>query len=297
MERHIQKVSVIIPSFNREKYIRATIDSALSQTYENIEIVVVDDGSTDRSREILQGYGNRIRLLEHEGRANRGQSAAINLAMHASQSDYVAILDSDDLWFPTKIEKQVDFLVRNPGIGLVYVNGVVIDENGKERWKIYPEDHKERNRPGAVLVNCYFLLPNNALLRRSIFEQVGEFDETLRSAQDHDMAIRVAEVTRLGYFDEVLFQYRTHSDSQSYRFARRRWENGFIIYEKARKRYPYSWNVRRRRLAVLNFRMGQCCLEEGRYIRSIPYFMKAGFLDPLRSVRVFIGFENTAGLH
>jgi glycosyltransferase involved in cell wall biosynthesis len=228
---------------------------------------------------------------------NKGQSAAINLALHASQSDYVAILDSDDLWMPTKIERQVDFLERNPGIGMVYVNGVAIDENGKELWKIYPEDHIERNTPGDVLVNCYFLLPNNALLRRSVLEQAGDFDETLRSAQDHDMAIRVAEVTRLGYFDEVLFQYRKHSDSQSYRFSRRRWENGFIIYEKACRRHPYSWNVRRRRLAVLNFRMGQCCLEEGTYIRSIPYFMKAGFLAPVRSVRVLIGLENTTGLH
>jgi len=293
----IPKVTAIIPCYNREMFIRETLESVLGQSYENMEIIAVDDGSTDHTREILEEYRDRIKIMEHKGRENKGQSAAINLALHASQSDYVAILDSDDLWLPTKIEKQVDFLERDPSTGLVYANGLVIDENGRKLWKIYPEGYKELNKPGEVLVNCYFLLPNNALLRRSVFEKAGDFDETLRSAQDHDMAIRVAEITCLGYLDEILFKYRKHSDSQSYRFARRRWGNGFIIYEKARKRYRYTWNVRRRRLAVLNFRMGQCLLEESAFLRAIPHFLKAGLLDPRRAIRLIVGRESAGGLH
>ena len=88
MEEQNPKVTVIIPSYNREKFIRTTIDSALSQTYSNIDVAVVDDGSSDRSREILIGYGDRIRFFEHEARENRGQSASINLAMRETTGRY-----------------------------------------------------------------------------------------------------------------------------------------------------------------------------------------------------------------
>ena len=124
------KVSVIIPCYNRERYIAKTVESVLNQTYPHIELVVVDDGCTDNSRMILEQYKNSVRILEHPGRINKGQSAAINLGIRSSSSEYVAILDSDDLFAPEKIEKQVNFLEANLGIGLVYANGHAVDENG-----------------------------------------------------------------------------------------------------------------------------------------------------------------------
>jgi glycosyltransferase involved in cell wall biosynthesis len=291
MERTTSKVTVIIPSYNRENYIRATIDSALSQTYENIEIVVVDDGSTDRSRDIAQGYGNRIRLLEHEGRANRGQSAAINLAMRSTRGEYVAILDSDDVWNVDKIEKQVEYLGRHPEIGIVYGNGYAIDENGKILYKLIPPGHREENDPSRMLLECHFNIPSNALVRRSVYEQAGDFDETLRSSQDHDMAIRLLEITKAAFLDEPVWYYRLHPDTQSSKHTKRRWMNGFKILEKACRRYPYGWSVKRRRLAVLHFRIGQCFSSEGAYFQAMINFFLAGVFDPARTARVLMGME------
>lgn len=280
------KVTVIIPCYNREKFVKETIDSALSQDYRNIEVVAVDDGSTDATPGILKSYGSRIRVLEHPDRANKGQSAAINLAMRSTNGEYVAILDSDDVWEKEKIGKQVRFLEENRDCGLVYVNGFAMDEKGKRLYKLFKPGHVETNNPERLLLDCYMFVPSCSLVRRSAFESAGEFDEGLRSAQDHDMALRLAEITRFGYLDEALWYYRRHPDTQSGKHSRRRWDAGFRILDKACKRRNYSSSVRRKRLAVLNFRLGQCFAQEGKFLKAGLRLALAFMLDPLRAVRV-----------
>ena len=297
MKNTLPKVTVIIPCYNREKFVKATIDSALSQTYPNIEIVAVDDGSTDGTRHVLEKYGERIKILEHPGCINKGQSAAINLAMRSTDSEYVAILDSDDVWVPEKIERQVEFLEKHPDVGLVYANGFAIDENGNSLYKIINEGHVETNNPERALLECHFNVPSNALVRRTAFNKAGEFDETLRSAQDHDMAIRLSEVVKLAYINEDLWFYRRHSNTQSRQHAIRRWQLGFKILDKACKRYNYGTGVRRKRLAVLNFRLGQCLVEEKRLFQGALRFLIAGVLDPLRAMKVLAGMDKSSGPH
>lgn len=291
------KVSVVIPCYNRELFIRDTVNSVLVQTYPNIEVIVVDDGCTDNSRTVLESFGDKIRILEHQGRVNKGQSAAINLGLSSATGEFVAILDSDDLFLPEKLERQVKFLMENPDVGLVYANGWIIDEHGKEQYKIYKPEHIEVSDPNALLLNCYFLLPNSSLLRREIFTKAGLFDETLRAAQDHDMAIRVSEVTKLMYIPEVLFCYRRHVNSISQKNAKTRWKNGYLILNKAYKRYPYKKRTILGRLGVLNFRLAQCYLEEKSYIKSILLFIAAGLCDPLRSLKVVLGNERISSPH
>lgn len=297
MIKHIYKVTVIIPCFNRESYIRETIDSVLNQTYEPIEIIVIDDGSTDGSRDVLESYKDKIILLEHPGRVNRGQSAAINLGLDQSSGEYIAILDSDDLFLKDKIKIQVEFLDNNLDIGLVYSNGYYIDEHGNQIAKMYYSDPIENSDPERVLMDCYFLVPNNSLVRRSVYHQVGGFDEDLRAAQDHDMAIRIAEKTKLAYIDDYLFLYRRHPDSISAKKADLRWRNGFIILNKAVKRYNYSFKSRRKRFAVLNFRIGQCFLENNKYLKAFIHFLIAGLCDPVRSSKVLLKMEIISSPH
>jgi len=285
-------VSVIIPCYNREQFIAATIESVLNQTWSDIELIVVDDGCTDGSRGVVESYGGKLTLLEHKGRCNKGQSASINLGLKMSHGKYVAILDSDDLFAPQKLEKQVHFLDANPEIGLVYANGMSIDAQGRELYPIIFGDHKPPIGPESVLENSPFNLPSNSLVRRSVYEKVGLFDETLRSAQDHDMAIRIAEVTRIGYLNESLWFYRRHDGSISHTKIKERWRNGFRILEAACRRYPYPKKVRNRRLAVLNFRLGQCYLAEKNYIQAGLHLLKAGLLDPWRSLAVIMGRES-----
>ncbi len=297
VESRTPKVSVIIPCYNRAKFLRETVCSVLDQTYPNLELVVVDDGCTDGSREVLASFGGALRVLEHPNRVNRGQSAGINLGISETDGKYVAILDSDDLWMPEKIAEQVDFLERSIEIGLVYGNGQAVDEEGRRLYDIYPPGHHEPNDPGRVLMDCYFLVPNNALVRRSVLEQTGGFDESLRAAQDHDMAIRIAEVARLAYVDRPWFKYRRHGDSISRRRADVRWNNGFLILEKARQRYPYTARVVRGRRGVLHFRLGQCHLEHRRFIRALSHMIRALLNDPIRAFRVMLGKERAGSPH
>lgn len=289
-------VSVVIPCYNRDQYIRETIESVLNQTYNNIELIVVDDGSTDNSRDLLESFKGEMKLLEHPGRVNKGQSAALNLGIKASRGKYISFLDSDDLFAPDKIEKQVEFLEKNPQYGLVYGNGHAINEEGELLYPFYGDDHCEISDPNKILLDCYFLLPNNSLLKRDVLDASGLFDETLRAAQDHDQLIRIAEVTTVAYINEFLFYYRRHKNSISQRSAKLRWKNGYKILNKARSRYRYRFSTLMGRLAVLNFRLGQCYREEGAHYLALPLFVMAGLCDPVRSMRVLIGKE-TVGSH
>lgn len=288
------KVSVIIPCYNRALYVGEAIDSVLDQTYENFELLVVDDGSTDQSLAIIRTFGDRVRTLQHPGGVNRGQSAAINLGLARSDGEYVAILDSDDYWALDKLEKQVAVLQAHPEVGLVYGNARIVDDYGNLLHLRYGTDHQELNETGRILADCYFSVPSNSLVRRSVFDTVGAFNEGLRAAQDHDMAIRIAEATRLAYIPDVMFHYRRHGDSISAGRAGLRWRNGFKILEAARQRFDYPAPVVRRRRALLHFRVGQCLMRERKYLRAVPHFLGALLNDPRRSVRVLLGGEKVS---
>jgi glycosyltransferase involved in cell wall biosynthesis len=291
------KVAVIIPCYNRKKYIQETVNSVLSQTYSDIELICVDDGCTDGTREILNSYGDRITVLEHQGRVNKGQSAAINLGIQSSESDYVSVLDSDDLFAPEKLEYQVKYLEEHPEIGYMYSNGYTIDGNGNKLFKIFPDGYIAPNDPETVLLECPLGTPSGYLVRRMVFDQAGYFDESFRSSQDHDMAIRLAEVSQIGYLNDVHWYKREHSDSLSNLQAERRWRTGLLILKKACRRYPYSFSVRRRRLAILHFRLGQCMLTKSNFLMAVIRFTCAGLLDPKRAFGVVTGKEKVTGAY
>ncbi|MEL6447894.1 MAG: glycosyltransferase [Pseudomonadota bacterium] len=291
------RVSVIIPCYNRGDYIAETVDSVFGQTLRDIELICVDDGSTDQTRAILEGYGDRLTLLEHPGRVNKGQSAAINLGLAHAEGEFIAVLDSDDLWLPEKLEEQVAYLDAHPETDIVYGNGEAIDGSGRHLYRIYETGHVERNDVADLLLDCYFLLPNNALVRSRLYDEAGGFDESLRAAQDHDMAIRLAERGNVAYLDRCWFRYRRHPDSISHRNADLRWRNGFRILDAAARRYPYPRSVLRRRRAVLHFRLAQCRVEQGRYLRAAAHALQAGVLDPARTLRVLMRRERVSSPH
>jgi glycosyltransferase involved in cell wall biosynthesis len=285
------KVSVIIPAYNRSDYIDQTILSVLNQSYPNIELIVVDDGSTDDTYEKIQAYGDKLTLLSHANRGNKGQSASINLGLAKVGGKYIAILDSDDYWELNKLQIQVLFLEKNMNVGLVYTNGYAVDANGDKLYPIYDNKHLEPNDPNMVLLDCYIALPVNSLVRREVYDIVGEFDETYRAAQDHDMLLRIAEVTELAYLPDSLWYYRRHGDSISSQQQGLRWRYGFQILHNAKQRYPYRPSTIRKRLAVLNYRLGLCMLNERKRLNAFWYLFRAFSFDPLRSIKVLTGFK------
>lgn len=291
------RVSVIIPSYNRADFIRQTVDSVLQQTFKDIELIAVDDGSSDETRYILAEYGDRIILLGHDGWKNKGQSASINLGLRHAKGKYIAILDSDDYWDREKIEIQLTFLESNPDIGLVYCNGVAVNGTGEYLYDIYPPGHHEKNDPSELLVNCYIFLPTNAMCRTALFDKTGYFDENLRSAQDHDMAVRLIEICKFAYLDRKLFAYRRHQHTISQKNADLRWKNGFLILDKARRRYPYGAKTLRKRKAVLHFRLAQCYREKIKLFPMLLHLLLSGLYDPKRAFYVLRGAERITSHH
>lgn len=287
-------VSVIIPAYNRARYIQETVESVLSQDYPAIELIAVDDGSSDGTYEILQGYAEKsaLTLLSHPDRANRGQSAAINVGLQAAQGEFIAILDSDDTYCAGSIALRVAFLQSHQAVGCVYGNGHAMDAQGDSlSFYTLPTHHQEDGDPNRLLLDCYIALPGGALVRHSVYQQAGFYSEKFRAAQDHDMALRIFEVCKVAYVPEPVFNYRKHQDAISNKGLERRWRAGFEILRRAGERYPYQPRVLRKRAAVLHFRLGQTLWREGRRGEALPHLIKSGLLDPLRGVRVLLGLE------
>lgn len=284
-------VSVVIPCFNASKYIYETIQSVLNQTYRIEKILVINDGSSDESLDILKKFGDKIIVLHHENGENKGQALSLNLGLQHVDSEFVAFLDADDVWDENKLACQIDSLNKNPDCLLCYTNGHVIDEQGRPIYSIFPAGFEEHNRVGDILLDCYIRTPSMVMVRRSLFDKVGYFSESF-SAPDHDMWIRASEVGKFYYLDRDLAGYRQHPGQLSVTSSRKMWENGFTILERATERFPYSQSLCRKRRAVLSFRIANCDLRERKYASAMVNFVNALLGDPFRVLRVINSYCN-----
>ncbi len=199
------QVSVVIPTYNRTHVVGRAIRSVLHQTCQNFEIIVVDDGSTDATAELIALFHDpRLRYIRYD--ENRGGGAARNAGIEAARGDYVAFLDSDDEWLPEKLEKQVRLLESSqPAVGAVYAGYVVIDEHGQTTTTRMPK-HR------GVILDALFCgnrlgTASTVVVRRDCFRQVRPFDSTMVSCQDWDMWIRLAKYYQYDFIPEVLVRY------------------------------------------------------------------------------------------
>ncbi len=181
-------VSVIIPTFNRAKWVKRAVSSVLFQTFEDYEVVVVDDGSTDGTLDGLEVFSGRIKCLAHG--SNRGVSAARNTGIRAGTAPYLAFLDSDDYWLPEKLARQMDFLRRAPEIRACQTEEIWI-RHGR---RVNPRE-KHLKPSGEIfepsLKRC-LVSPSAVILKRSLLEEIGLFDESLPACEDYDLWLRIA---------------------------------------------------------------------------------------------------------
>jgi glycosyltransferase involved in cell wall biosynthesis len=180
-------VSVIIPTFNRSRFVSEAVKSVLGQSYPDKEIIVVDDGSTDDTAERLAEFGDRIRHVRTE---NGGVPRARNIGISASRGDLIAFLDSDDLWLPNKLGRQVEYFAANPDIHVAQTEEIWI-RGGR---RVNPKNiHKKRS--GWIFERCIprcIVSPSAVMLRRRVFEDVGLFDEAMPVCEDYDLWLRVS---------------------------------------------------------------------------------------------------------
>jgi glycosyltransferase involved in cell wall biosynthesis len=205
----VNRVAVIIPTFNSAVLVTAAVNSALAQTLPPTEILVVDDGSTDDTRERLSVYGNRIRYLHQ---VNRGVAAARNLGLREAQAEFVAFLDADDVWHPRKLEVQIAAMAANSEVCLL---GTSVFNWPTERiGDVHGAGDVNRVAWRKLAVKNYFVT-SSVMLRRTALDQVGEFDTALQGPEDHDLWLRIAETAAVANLDLPLTGYRDTPGSLS----------------------------------------------------------------------------------
>lgn len=206
----MKTVSVIIPTYNYARFLREAIDSALAQTHPALEIIVVDDGSTDETPQILAGYGDRIRAIRQN---NLGVGAARNTGIAAARGEYLSFLDSDDIWQPRKLEMEIARFEADPSLGMVHCgaesfdaagNTLLVSLTGMEGWiasELLRLDRQVITAPGSGMI-----------VPKRVAEEIGGYDDRLQPSEDWDFCYRVAARYRVGFVGEVLVRYRLHGN-------------------------------------------------------------------------------------
>jgi glycosyltransferase involved in cell wall biosynthesis len=198
-----------MPSYNRAGFIAEALDSVLSQGFPGLEVVVVDDGSTDGTLEVLSRYEDRVRVHRQP---NAGQSATVNRAVGLARGEYVALIDNDDAWLPGKLARQVPILDADPGAAILYAALEVMDGEGRT----VPDPRPPRRTPsGEVLGDLLdenFMRTPTVIFRRKLFLEAGGYDTSLRYTNDWDMWLRLATGRRVIRDPVVSARYRLHGE-------------------------------------------------------------------------------------
>ena len=216
-----EMVSILMPSYNYACYLPAAIESILRQTYRNLELVIVDDCSTDGSLSVAEEWlqrDSRIVLVRHE--RNQGLAATRNSGLAASRGEFIALCDTDDIWLPFKLEKQLDCLRTDSRFGMVHSDAWIIDKAGAKTGKRFSELYHRRGQPvrGELfdeLCRRNFICVPTVVARREALEFAGGFDASLRSLEDWVCWTRLSAAFQVGYLNEPLALYRYHAGSLS----------------------------------------------------------------------------------
>ncbi len=275
-------VSVILPVFNGSKFINTAIDSVVSQTYQNFEIIAVDDGSSDNSFEILsQRCDSRIRIFR---KANGGVAHTRNYAIQRSKGEFIAFLDQDEEWFCNKLEKQIDFINAQPDYPIVYTDAISICLNNSRQPLRWSELYKPTS--GFIFSDLYrtdnFILLSSVFLKKSLIDEVGFLciDKAFRGVDDFEFWLRISQNHKFGYIPEVLVKRTVHADNFSYKSKKSlslMIENALHVY---RKYYQLSEKISRRDYSNAILRRTSYMVHNRLYIMLLQYLCFAFIIDP-----------------
>ena len=276
-------VTCVIPNYNYARYLSVAIESALAQTHRDTEVVVVDDGSTDASTDVLRGYGDRIRWF---GQANQGVSAARNRGIEEAHGDFVGFLDADDVWYPTKVERQLAQMADRD-VGLVHCWVREIDPDGRpvrirrvggRGWLL--ADH-------VRLRSTVLLGGSSALLRRECFGEVGGFDLHLSTSADWDMWRRVMTKYRVELVEETLVDYRVHGSAMHFNI--KLFEHDMLHALDSTFSDPLAARVRpykRIAYATIYSQLAACHFLDGNSRNAVRYAVNSLALSPTPIARI-----------
>jgi glycosyltransferase involved in cell wall biosynthesis len=293
-------VSVIIPTYNRDAVVARAIDSVLTQTYDNYEIVVVDDCSTDNTRAVVEGYDDdRVRYVRHD--ENRGACAARNTGIEHSNGRYIAFLDSDDEWDETKLAKQVKCMERAPkNAGVVYTGYRVKRSDSVELGQV---PSKRGDIHCDQLAKHWVSPTSTVLVDNECFESVGMFDTDLDACQDYDMCLRLSRHYEFDYVKEPLMTLHTDSNDRITADIESRMDAHRKLLERIRADIEnLSFVVRRHILASQYFTIARYMQRYDKRRRAAMFFARSLANNPFRfrtwlvSVLLILGVSPDDGM-
>jgi glycosyltransferase involved in cell wall biosynthesis len=215
------KISVIVPAYNVSKYIEDTLRSLESQSFQDFEVLIVNDGSTDNTADVVQAFVERDSRFKLLHKKNGGLSSARNYGIHHASGEYIALLDGDDIYHPDKLTNHVGHLEKKPDVGVVYSASKAIRDDGGSTFITLSGKPINSDPVLALLCKNFLGHGSNGVFRRSLVSEVGEFDETLRSSEDIDFWLRIAATRQWKFYREksVLCYYRVRPSGLSFNVA------------------------------------------------------------------------------
>ena len=274
------KISVVIPAYNYGRFIGEAIKSVLEQTYPISEIIVIDDGSTDNTKQVVESFGERVRYFAQK---NSGVCAARNAGIKNSSGDFVAFIDADDTWLPEKIEKQLAKFAEDRKIGLVHCGLREFDSQTNETIRLYLDGEEGWVADELLLFEKPVILGAGGavLVSRKALEEVGGFDTNLKIGEDWDFCYRIARKFKVGFVPEALVNYRYHGVNthlnvrEMERSNRIAWNKAFETSDKKILR------LRRRAFANLHKVLAGSYLQNGQYIDFSKHLLISLWFKPV----------------
>ena len=211
------KVDIIIPAYNAARYLPIAIDSVMAQTFEDWRIILVDDGSTDDTADVVAPYVDRLgQKLKYIKQVNRGLPAARNVAMANSSAEFLALLDADDVWLPCRLSESLKCFEGRPQVGIAYGFNARVDVEGRviDTFNRRQKHGEGRIAPYIYMRKVYLNCPT-VTFRRKCVDEVGPFDENLRATEDRDLWFRIALRYEVAFVPKVIAHYRVSPNSMS----------------------------------------------------------------------------------
>lgn len=205
-------ISVVIPSYNRKEFLKRSLDSAINQTKKPLEIIVVDDGSTDGTEAMIKSDYDFVKFIKQK---NKGVSAARNIGIKVSIGEWICFLDSDDEWKKDKLEKQINVMKSNPGYKFFHSNEIWIKNGLRINQK-----KKHKKYGGDIFDKCLDMCrisPSSVMIDKTVFDEVGNFNEDLVVCEDYELWLRICDKYRVFFIDEpLIIKYGGHQGQLSY---------------------------------------------------------------------------------
>jgi glycosyltransferase involved in cell wall biosynthesis len=270
-------VSVIIPTYNSASFVRQSVESVLRQTYDNFEVIVVDDGSTDNTEAVLLSYKDAIRYIKKN---NGGPSGARNLGINEAKGEFIAFQDADDIWLPEKLQLQIEHFKQNPHLGVVFTGSVRFNESGLLDSNIRKGYTVPTGMIFDKLLTEHFVAMPSVMVRKSCLDEIGLFEETLIGNEDFNLYLRLARKYAFGFVNQVLVHIRIHENNLSDNLEQM-CEDEIKNLDKIASMFPDAHIPKRKLSAGIYARFGRYYFSQQRFDEAQSCFQKAFRLSPV----------------